>query len=182
MISAELWGILILAAQNQVTLTREQLAELTGSDSTTLNYELGRVASRCVSLHLPPLHLVVEPQTLEAVWKHDWTSQEVPERDGVAHSIFSALDIRRGSEAAKEAAQDLIDRQWPAVARLFKEKVGPATVNFLTDDERIEYFAEVAYSFLPTAVRLLVREKQFVKFCVAHKDKVLSLFKAKEAL
>src|SRR3546814_1567480 len=98
MISAELWGVLILAAQNRVTLTREQLAELTGSDPSILNHELGQVASHCVSLHLPPLQLVVEPQTLEVVWEHDWTSQELPGREDGENSVFSARSEEHTSE------------------------------------------------------------------------------------
>eukprot|EP01031_Cornospumella_fuschlensis_P007266 gene7266-9004_t len=56
---------------------------------------------------------------------------------------------------------------------LLKEKTGEASLAALRNDENIEKFAVYLYAFLPSVVRLALREQVFVQFMISNRDKII---------
>ena len=65
-----------------------------------------------------------------------------------------------------------IEGNWPRVQRLFAEKVGPAALGVVNDEKAMREALERVHKALPFAVRLIVRERTFIRFCTQNKDRL----------
>ena len=79
----------------------------------------------------------------------------------------------RAKDAAVQAKATAIKGYWPIVERVCRERVGPAAVSVIRDDEKVTEIARTIYPVLPLALRLFVRESEFVNFCLANRDRLL---------
>ena len=183
MFTDDLWGILILAADRQHhALSSENLVSAGIPQDIQFKMNLRAISDYCNRNALPDLSKLVDGQPNSAVLNHDWLNQEIPEDSnlGVSHSLESMIDgakrMRLGGAAAWNAAEQLVNRNWPIVARIVKDKVGPLPQTILGDSERVEHLALMIYPFLPSAVQFFVREKDFIKICSHNADKLLNIY------
>jgi hypothetical protein len=66
-----------------------------------------------------------------------------------------------------------IEQNKSKIIPLLKEKTGEASLAALRNDENIEKFAVYLYAFLPSVVRLALREQVFVQFMISNRDKII---------
>jgi hypothetical protein len=91
------------------------------------------------------------------------------------------MDWKGKLQAARDAGQANLDEKaevaiqenWPKVQQLFQEKVGPAALAAAQNDETMTKLFKVVYLALPMPVHIVVKEELFVKFCFAHRDRLL---------
>ena len=76
-------------------------------------------------------------------------------------------------------ADTMINKHWPQVQSLFKEKVGPAALAAAHDDHKMELLFKAVYRALPFPVRFAVKEASFIKFCFGHRSQLLPPAEAK---
>ena len=81
----------------------------------------------------------------------------------------------KAKEAAAHARTKAIEQYWPTVERICREKVGPVALRMARDDAKAIAIARTIYPALPMAIRLLVREPEFIRFCLMNRDKLLLL-------
>jgi hypothetical protein len=171
-----IFGLLIAAAGKNERPTLAELAHAAELDPAKgwLTYALNSVRSYCHNRQIPDIAELVNPEanpeTIEKIWAHDWTTQIVPPSNSfsVEHSpgIFRAVKLRRGAEAAYDAVTEALSTYWPKLVSIAKDRLGPAVADLLKSEETVERFAELTYPLLPRALQLFVREKDWVKFCV----------------
>lgn len=81
-------------------------------------------------------------------------------------------------ENLSEQATNKLLEELPAIKELVFEKVAPAVletgVKYIEDDNRVKPVFETAYQFLPFAIRIMVKQQDFVDFCMARKKEILS--------
>jgi hypothetical protein len=75
---------------------------------------------------------------------------------------------------AGSKADEILIRYLPKIRQFFVEKAGPAVANVASDDKNLAVLGRSAYGLLPFPVRLIVREEAFIRFCLAHRDKLLT--------
>lgn len=75
---------------------------------------------------------------------------------------------------ANHTADEVLTAYVPKIRQFFVEKVGPTAINAARDDENMILFSKSVYSLLPTKVRWVVREKTFIRFCLTHRDRLLT--------
>lgn len=91
------------------------------------------------------------------------------------------MDWKNKLQAARESGQNMVNHQtdslieehWPHVQLLFQEKVGPAALAAANDDKKMEILFKVVYAVLPFPVHMAVQEASFIKFCFAHRNRLL---------
>ncbi len=91
------------------------------------------------------------------------------------------MDWKARLQAARDAGQEKMDQKtetaiqenWPKVQQVFQEKVGPAALAAAQNDEAMEKLFKLVYVALPFPVHMAVKEEAFVKFCFAHRDRLL---------
>jgi hypothetical protein len=91
------------------------------------------------------------------------------------------MDWKQKLQSAKDAGGQLIDQKtntaieenWPKVQQVFQEKVGPAALAAAQNDEQMTSLFKLVYAALPFPVHMAVKEDAFVKFCFAHRDRLL---------
>ncbi|WP_285960922.1 hypothetical protein [Pseudomonas tohonis] len=79
----------------------------------------------------------------------------------------------RASEKLFGFIANAIEQNKSNIVPLLKEKTGEASLNALRDDENIERFAVFLYAFLPSVVRLALKEQVFVQFMISNRDKII---------
>ena len=88
------------------------------------------------------------------------------------------MDWKAKLESAKGAlgqdSQRKLEEHWPKIQQLFKEKVGPAALAAAKDDQTMTAAIKIVYLALPFPVHLVVKEPQFVEYCLAHRDRLLA--------
>ena len=80
---------------------------------------------------------------------------------------------KSGQDALEQKSHAAIEENWPKIQQLFQEKVGPAALSAAQNDEQMERLFKVVHLALPFPINLAVREDAFVKFCFAHRDRLL---------
>jgi hypothetical protein len=91
----------------------------------------------------------------------DWKQKLQNSRD----SMHKALDVK--SEAA-------IEEHWPKIQQELIDRLGPAGIAAVHNDQMLESTFKLAYSALPFPVRMAVKEEAFLKFCFSRRDKLLT--------
>jgi hypothetical protein len=82
--------------------------------------------------------------------------------------------VRQGGEQKlDEKTNKAIEENWPKIQQIFQDKVGPAALAAAQDDAKMETVFKLAYAALPFPIHLAVKEDAFVKFCFAHRDRLL---------
>jgi len=66
-----------------------------------------------------------------------------------------------------------IDEHWPSIEHIWHEQIGPAAIAMARDDETITAAAQRIYPLLPAVLRIFIRERDFVTFCLANRDRLL---------
>jgi hypothetical protein len=90
-------------------------------------------------------------------------------------------DWKNKLQGARDSGQQVVDHQtdaimnkhWPQIQSLFREKVGPAALVAAHDDHKMESLFKVVYKALLFPVHFVVKEPAFIQFCFAHRDQLL---------
>ncbi len=70
--------------------------------------------------------------------------------------------------------QKAIEGNWPRVQRLFAEQLGPAALSIVNDDRAMRNALKEVHKSLPFSVRLVVRQRTFIRICTKNKHRLLS--------
>jgi hypothetical protein len=132
------------------------------------------------------------PRNQLTVFAYDWLDHGAPSPEDLAEAV-SKLPSRsertaetidtvrslgdRARDVTSRARALTIEQYWPAIERAWSEKIGPAALSTVRDDEKVAGIARALYPVLPMPVRLLVGESDFVNFCITNKAKLLALAK-----
>lgn len=79
------------------------------------------------------------------------------------------------------AADDVIEEHWPAIRTVLEEKVAPALRSAASNDEVIQYVATELHALLPLPLRLIIRPKRLTDWCLANRDKIISIAQPKSS-
>jgi hypothetical protein len=69
---------------------------------------------------------------------------------------------------------DLIERHWPAIRKVLREKVAPKAVSLASDDEIVTMAARGLHALLPLPIRLVIRPQRLTDWCLHNRDRILS--------
>jgi hypothetical protein len=75
---------------------------------------------------------------------------------------------------AGSKADEVLIRYLPKIRQFFVETAGPAVTDLARDDKNLTILGRSAYGLLPFPVRLIVKEEAFIRFCLAHRDKLIT--------
>src|SRR5262245_36552257 len=78
-----------------------------------------------------------------------------------------------GEKVTSSKTDAVLEKHWPQVQSVIKEKVGPTALELARDDDKMELLFKTVYAALPFPVHMAVKEAAFIKFCFAHRDKLL---------
>src|SRR5437868_9233946 len=78
-----------------------------------------------------------------------------------------------GQEKLDEKTNKAIEDNWPKIQQLFQEKIGPAALAAIQDDAKMQTALKLVYMALPFPVHLAVKEEEFIKFSLEHRDRLL---------
>lgn len=67
-----------------------------------------------------------------------------------------------------------LNRCVPKIREFFTDFVGPRLIEAARDDESMAVLSELIYRRLPFQIRWIVREKAFTRFCLTHRDKLIT--------
>jgi hypothetical protein len=79
-----------------------------------------------------------------------------------------------GKAVAEEVQAKVIEQYWRAVERAWKERLTPAILSAVDDNGKMIDVARAVYSVLPVAARLVISEKNFVAFCLKHRERLIA--------
>jgi hypothetical protein len=80
----------------------------------------------------------------------------------------------KAAQATNGKSDQLIADNLDRVRKLFKTKLGQSVKTIVIDDGKMTEISQFVYGELPLPVRLVVKEDDFVRFCLDNRDKVLS--------
>ena len=91
------------------------------------------------------------------------------------------MDWKQKLQSARETGQSNLDRtttvvieeHWPKIQRIFQEKVGPAALATVNNDQAMRTLLQGVYMALPFPVRMVVNEGVFVNFCLENRARLL---------
>jgi hypothetical protein len=75
---------------------------------------------------------------------------------------------------AGSKADEILIRYLPKIRQFIVETAGPAVANVARDDKNLTVLGRSAYGLLPFPARLIVKEEAFIRFCLAHRDKLIA--------
>jgi hypothetical protein len=78
-----------------------------------------------------------------------------------------------GEKVTDNKTDAILEKHWPQVQSVIREKVGPTALAMARDDQKVELLFKTVYAALPFPIHLAVKEAAFIKFCLAHRDKLL---------
>jgi len=70
-------------------------------------------------------------------------------------------------------SQRKIEENWPKIQQMFQEKVGPAVLAAAQDDASMTKAILIVYEILPFPLRMIVKQQDFVNFCLRHRDRLI---------
>lgn len=76
---------------------------------------------------------------------------------------------------AGNKAQEILTQYIPKIRAVFTDKIGPAVLANVKDDETIAELSKLVYGLLPVMLRLAVKEERFVRFCLANRDTLVGV-------
>ena len=93
------------------------------------------------------------------------------------------MDLKKKLKEAKELSEKAkrvltqeagaaIEQHWPTVQRAFREKLQQPASVALHDDELMRRVLPLVYETLPLVVRLVVKEEDFVRFCLQNRHRL----------
>ena len=165
-------------------------------ESYCLANELPPLTALVVSVQtgLPSLGFVLAaevPGIQSTVFAYDWLGRGASSLQGLAPGVSEdppqtrrgagAIDRLRdiGSKATdvtSHARTRVIEQYWPAIERACRERIGPAALEAVRNDDKVADLARAVYPVLPAAVRFVVGEGDFVNFCLANRTRFLAVF------
>jgi hypothetical protein len=91
-----------------------------------------------------------------------------------ADSVISEqVEIAEGDSALNEKVETAIEKYWPKIQKVIREKIAPSLLAALQNDEMLKTVLTPIHEALPFAVRLVVKKEAFFKFCFKHRDKLI---------
>lgn len=79
----------------------------------------------------------------------------------------------KASQATNGKSDEIINANLVKIRQLFNTKAGEAVKSIAKDDHKMTEISKFVYGELPLPVRLLLKEDDFVDFCLKNRDKVL---------
>ena len=78
-------------------------------------------------------------------------------------------------DAAAQVTAKAIEEYWPMIESLWRERIGPAALAVARDDTKLADVARTIYPSLPLALRLCVKESEFINFCLTNRNRLVAL-------
>ena len=76
-------------------------------------------------------------------------------------------------DALNQQVDKAIAEHWPAIQKIFQEKIGPTALAAAKNDKACEVLFVQVHKQLPLPVRLVIKKDAFVKYCFANRDKLI---------
>lgn len=80
----------------------------------------------------------------------------------------------RAAQAVNGRVEQVVSENLERIQQLFKTKAGGLIKGIVEDDGKMAEVSRFVYGELPLPVRLVVKEDDFVSFCLKNRDKVLA--------
>ncbi|MCP9886193.1 hypothetical protein KBY97_13825 [Synechococcus sp. ATX 2A4] len=95
-------------------------------------------------------------------------------------SMFGKLQSIAGKAGnlAAQLQEKTVTEYLPLIAKLLREKAGPAAIEILNDPARMTELSRTVYQVMPMPVRMAIKEDAFSSAVLAHKDKLIPLIQA----
>lgn len=95
-------------------------------------------------------------------------------------SLFGKLQSVAGNagDLAAQLQEKTLNEYLPLIAKLLKEKAGPAVLDILNDPVRIAELSRTVYQVMPMPVRIAIKEDAFNSAVLAHKDRLIPLIRS----
>lgn len=90
---------------------------------------------------------------------------------------FQSIAGKAGNLAAQLQEKTVTD-YLPLIAKLLREKAGPAVLDMLNDPSRMTELTRTVYQVMPMPVRMAIKEDAFNSAVLAHKDKLIPIIQA----
>ncbi len=83
-------------------------------------------------------------------------------------------------ERGVELGEDAIERHWPGIRDVLRERVAPTVEDGLANDALVEKVAKTLHGLLPLPVRLVIRPARLTQWCLDNRERVLSVIQHPE--
>jgi hypothetical protein len=93
-------------------------------------------------------------------------------KESIAHLPMTAKESKAKDKLLAYIAT-AVEQNKSKIIPLIKEKTGEASIAALRDDANVEKLAVFLYAFLPSIIRLALKEQTFVQFMLDNRDKIL---------
>ena len=93
-------------------------------------------------------------------------------KDRARDQVKAIADGMKVSEWKTGTAR-IIEEYKPIIWELLEKRLGSLTRDALQDDQVMDSALRSIYQLLPAPVRLTVKEENFVRFCLKHRDRFL---------
>lgn len=90
---------------------------------------------------------------------------------------FQSIAGKAGNLAA-QLQEKTVNEYLPLIAKLLREKAGPAVLDILNDPSRITELSRTVYQVMPMPVRMAIKEDAFNSAVLAHKDRLIPLIRS----
>lgn len=95
-------------------------------------------------------------------------------------SLFGKLQSVAGNagDLAAQLQEKTLNEYLPLIAKLLREKAGPAVLDILNDPVRIAELSRAVYQVMPMPARIAIKEDAFNSAVLAHKDRLIPLIRS----
>jgi len=73
-----------------------------------------------------------------------------------------------------QQVERVFEKNWSSIQKTIGQKVTPAALAAAQNDSTIKALLDPVYMTLPLPVRLVVKKDVFIRYCLAHRDKLLA--------
>lgn len=84
----------------------------------------------------------------------------------------------KASNIAAQLQEKTVNEYLPLIAKILREKAGPAVLDILNDPSRMTELSRTAYQTMPMPVRMAIKEDAFNSAVLAHKGKLITLIQS----
>ncbi|MCP9915972.1 hypothetical protein [Cyanobium sp. ATX 6F1] len=95
-------------------------------------------------------------------------------------SMFGKLQSIAGKAGnlAAQLQEKTVNEYMPLIAKLLREKAGPAVLDILNDPSKITELSRTVYQAMPMPVRMAIKEDAFNSAVLTHKDRLIPLIRS----
>lgn len=167
-----IWTIVVYARMNGRSPKVSVIADAVGEKKEVVVAILQLIESHCAQSRLPNIASSVKDYvSTKDVWDAEdpssWSVVPPPMIDDEALRAQVTASQLPGGLAATKAK--ILSEYLPSIVKLLSEKVGPALISAIQDDERVIRYAEQTYPSLPLALRWVITKDDFNGFVLSNR-------------